>query len=196
MGAILQIIGALLAFIGSLYLDYKARIAAEQMAARNAASNALAAAARAEAEAARCVSRQSEMRRLADQARKLGQDASGLEGRVRELSLSGAKLQNDAINLRIHGNMLADEALSKGVKSRTFMNSLRNFQFSARSLGSKILAGVAAVSALASLNTILQNEIQKLNDNIDSTSNSPCSSGPSNLSLEETGLLELLELID
>lgn len=103
MGAILQIIGALLAFIGSLYLDYKARIAAQEMSARRAASKALSAAVQAEADAARCASRQAEMRRLADQARKLGQDATNLEQQIKGLSMSASKFKTDADNLRLWG---------------------------------------------------------------------------------------------
>ena len=195
MGAILQIIGALLAFIGSLYLDYKARIAAQEMSARRAASKALSAAVQAEADAARCASRQAEMRRLADQARKLGQDATNLEQQIKGLSMSASKFKTDADNLRLWGDRLSREALQK---PPGFLRSLMQFKFSARSLGSKILGAISFIMSIAAILTILENEIDKLQKQIaDYEKAMPCnSSGPSNLSLEEIGLLELLELID
>lgn len=187
----LGIILGIVAFVASLVLDWKASIAQKERANRKLIGDLLRTADSLEQKAAGiCDDKAQKLKGLANQARFKTNEANNIANRLRGEALSAAYNKTQADNLRAQAYLLSNQSLNKP----TFWQYLRQFQFKARTIASKALAGLAALGAISSIITILQNELEKINNDANKILNEPCDdgSGPSNLSIDE--VLEILDL--
>jgi hypothetical protein len=188
----------IIAFAAALVLDWKAAIAARERDARRMIKDLLRTASSLDAQAANlsqeCSEKAAKLRALARQAEAGASQATNLANQIRGTSLAAAQLKTQADNLRFQASEISTQQTFRNPNS--FSKYLRQFQFSARTIASKALAGLAALGAISSIITILQNELEKINDDANKIMEEPCDegSGISNLGINEAELLELLNL--
>lgn len=190
----------IIAFAAALVLDWKASIAAREREARQLIQSYLRTAASLEAQAAglppECADKAAKLRGLARQAQSNASQINNLGNQLRGTSLSAASLKTQADNLRARAYQISADMMFN--KPPTFWQYINQFKFGARTIASKALTGLAALGAISSIITILQNELEKLNDDAAKIMEEPCDEGSGtgvlNLGINEAELIDLLNL--